>query len=376
MTKKNIYINATILHEKPSGLGVYAENVIKHLKKHRELDLKAICPIDLDGVDTIKCTEYVKPSYKKKGGLIRFLYTQFVMPFKVHGDAIIYHPFHYMCLFSRKKQIITVHDFIPMYFKDEAKHQNAYYRHIMPHLLKKAYKVICISENTKADLIKFYNMDESKIYVVNNGYDTEAFNTEGTENSKKILMEKYHVNYPYILMVGAEYYHKNVKRAMEAFKNVENKKGCKLVLIGKNSGYIDEIKSYAKELGIEDDMVFPGYVPTEHLKYFYNEAKAFLYPTLYEGFGLPVLEAWACNTLVLCSNNSSVGELAEDGAITFNPYSTEEIKNAIKRAIDHQYFTTGQCMEDIDNIKQRGTELCRQYDWRKTADEVAKIIYE
>lgn len=370
---KKLYINATILHEKPSGLGVYTENIIKCLRDGK-VEMEVFAPIDIEGVKVLKTTKYVKPSYKKKGGLIRFLYTQFVLPFKVHGDAIIYHPFQYLSLLSRKKQVITIHDFIPLYYKEVAKHQYKYYKYIMPLLLKRAYKVICISQNTKDDLMKFYNISEDKVHVIYNGYNNEIYNTNNVENAQQVLKENYNIDYPYIVMVGAEYVHKNIRRAMEAFSKVENRRNTKLVLIGKDSEYIRGLKEYAKELNIEQEVKFVGYVPTEHLKALYYRADAFLYPTLYEGFGLPVLEAWGCDTLVLCSNNSSVKEIAGEGAITFNPESVEEISEAITKAIEGQNPESKELNEEIKKFKDKARENLKNYNWEKTSKEILKVI--
>lgn len=362
---EKIYVNATILHERPEGLGVYAKSIINNLKTKE--DIKVFAPIDIDGVEVIKTTKYVKPSYKKKGGLVRLLYTQFIMPFKVPKDSIIYHPFQYLCLFSRKKQIITIHDFIPLYYKEVAKHQYKYYKYFMPMLLKKAHKIICISENTKKDLLKFYNIDENKVRVIYNGYNKEIFNMD---NIKEETLSKYKIDYPYIIMVGASYAHKNLHRAIEAFSEIEEKRGTKLIIIGKDSPYIKRLKELSKSLGVEEHVIFLGYVPNEDLNALYNKSIASLYPTLYEGFGLPLLESWACNTLALCSNNSSLGELQKGGAITFNPEKVEEIREAIEKAIDPKNAL------EIEKIKNIGRENLKKFSWEKTAEKVYNIIKE
>lgn len=361
--KEKIYVNGTILHEHPTGLGVYVKNIIKELKGKE--DLKVFCPIEIEGVDVIKTTEYLKPSYKKKGGIMRLLYTQLIMPFKVEKNGIIYHPFQYLCLLSRKKQIITIHDFIPLHYKEVAKHQYKYYKYFMPFLLKKAYKIICISENTKEDLMKFYNVDPKKVHVVYNGYDEEVFNTR---DIKEETLKKYKIDYPYIAMVGGGYFHKNLHRAIDAFSAIQDKRGHKLVIIGKTSPYMEQLKAQVKDLNMEEEVIFLGYVGDEDLNTLYNHASAFLYPTLYEGFGLPILEAWACDTLVLCSNNSSLKEISGEGAITFNPENIEEIKTAIEFALDENKI------QDIKRIKEAGKELLKNYSWQNTAEKIIEIV--
>lgn len=364
--KKEIYVNGTILHETPSGLGVYAKNIIKcMIEKH--VPMKVIAPIEIEGAEVIKTTKYVKPSYKKKGGLMRLLYTQFVLPFKVPKDAIIYHPFQYLSLFSRKKQVITIHDFIPLYYKEVAKHQYRYYKYFMPLLLKKAYKIICISQNTKEDLLKFYNVDESKVTVVYNGYDENMFNTK---NIKKDVLKKHNISYPYLIAVGAGYSHKNLHRAIEAFSKVKDKGDLKFIITGKESEYIKTLKDLSKKLNIEDKIVFLGYVEDEDLSTLYNKSEAFIYPTLYEGFGLPILEAWACDTIVACSNNSSLKEIVNGGAITFNPESIEEIKNSIEKVIKFKGT------EELEKIKNNAKENLKLYSWDKTAEEIYRTIID
>lgn len=361
---KKIYVNGTILHETPTGLGVYAKNILKCWAKDKK-QVEVFSPIPIEGLKIKPVTKYVKPSYKKKGGIMRLLYTQFFMSFKIKKDDILYHPFQYLSLCARGKQIITIHDFIPLYYPEVAKHQYRYYKYLMPHLLKRADKVICISKNTMEDLIKLYKVDKSKIHMVYNGYDTEMFNIE---NINEQVLKNYNINYPYMIMVGASYPHKNLSSAIRAFKELESKQGCKLLIIGKTSPYIEGLKKLTKELNLEEEVIFLGYVPDEDLKTLYNKAKAFVYPTLYEGFGLPILEAAACDTVVLCSNNSSLPEVYGEGAITFNPESIEEIKEAMEIALkDH---------DKVQETKEKARENLKRFSWEKTAKEVYEIINE
>lgn len=364
---KKIYVNATILHERPTGLGVYAKSILKYWAREKR-SVEVFSPVEVEGLKTHEVTKYVKPSYKKKGGLIRLLYTQLILPFKVKKEDILYHPFQYLSLLSRSKQIITIHDFIPLHYPEVAKHQYRYYKYLMPLLLKKAHKIICISNTTKEDLLKIYKVDESKVYMVHNGYDEELFNTENINGE---ILKKYSIDYEYMVMVGASYPHKNLDSAIKAFKELRDRKGCKLVIIGKSSPYIEKLKVLAEELEIKEEVVFLGYVGDEDLKTLYNKAKAFVYPTLYEGFGLPILEAVACDTLVLCSNNSSLPEVyGEDGesVISFNPESVEEIKTAMERVLEED--------PAIEDIKRKGRENLKRFSWKKTAEEVYEIIKE
>lgn len=361
---KRIYINATILDEKPTGLGIYVKNIISKLKA-KNIDFKVFCPIRLNEVNVIKTTEKLKTTYKKKGGLVRFLWTQFVLPFKVKKNDIVYHPFQYLSILSRAKQIITIHDFIPLYYPEVAKHQYYYYKFIMPILLKKAYKIVCISENTKNDVIKFFNVDKSKLVKIYNGYDEELFNTK---QIKEEVLERYCINKPYFIAVGAGYGHKNLESALKAFKNVTKENLCEFVIVGKDSIYINKLKKLCKDLNINAEVKFVGYVPDEDLPTLYNNAVAFVYPTLYEGFGLPILEAMACETAVLCSNNSSLPEVYGDAAISFEANDVREIEKGMNLLLNDQ--------SEVQTLIELSKKQIKKFSWDITADEIIKLFNE
>lgn len=357
-----LFINGTILDERPTGLGVYVKNVVSKLKEKDE-NFTVFCPINIEGVDVVKTTEKLKTSYKKKGGLVRFLWTQFVLPFKVGKNDIVYHPFQYLSLFSRAKQIITIHDFIPLYYPEVAKHQYYYYKFIMPILLKKAYKVICISENTKNDVLKFYNIDSDKLVKIYNGYDRELFNVN---NVREDILEKYNITRPYFIAVGAGYSHKNLETALNAFSKIVNKFDSEFVIVGKDSNYILKLKELVKKLHIEKQVKFIGYVPDEDLPTLYNKSKAFVYPTLYEGFGLPILEAMACETVVLTANNSSLPEVYGDAALDFDAKDEKEIVNKMKLVL-----TDSKLREKLIKLSKK---QIAKFTWDNTAEGVVKIV--
>lgn len=353
---KKIIINGSIIHENPTGLGVYALNVIKQLNKK---NIEVYCPIEIQGIKVNKISKYVKPSYKKLGAIARLLWTQFVLPFKGDRDAVIYHPFQYLSFFTKRKQIITIHDFIPIYYP-VANHQKLYYKYVMPVLLKKADKIICISENTKKDLEKFYSVDKNKVKVIYNGYEESLFN----KDIDKEVLEKFNLKNPYMIMVGASYSHKNLDSVIKAFKNIEG--NLDLVIIGGNTNYLKELKNLVKEMKLEKKVKFLGYVSDENLKDLYGHSEAFIYPTLYEGFGLPILEAQACGTVVICSNNSSLPEVYKNSAISFDPKNIEDIENSIKKVFEEK--------ELREQLIEKGAENIKRFSWKKTTKEILELI--
>lgn len=360
--KKKIYINATILDERPTGLGIYVKNIIAKLK-NKDIDFEVFCPIEIEGVKVDKTTEKLKTTYKKKGGIVRFLWTQFILPLKVNKNDIVYHPFQYLSILSRSKQIITIHDFIPLYYPEVAKHQYYYYKIIMPILLKRAYKIICISENTKNDVIKFFNVDEDKLVEIYNGYDNELFNTK---DIKENVIEKYNIKEKYFIAVGAGYSHKNLETALRAFKKVSDKNKCEFIIVGKDSDYIKKLKQLCIELKIEEKVKFIGYVPDDDLPTLYNKSIAFVYPTLYEGFGLPILEAMACETVVLSANNSSLPEVYGDAAISFDAKDEDAIAKGMALLLKDEVISRKLINDSKEQIKK--------FDWDITASEVIKLF--
>lgn len=358
--ENKIVINSSILNENPTGLGVYTKNVIEKIYKLND-KIEILSPVDIKEIKVKKINRYVSPNYKKLGGACRFLWTQLVIPFKVKKDDILYHPFQYISFFARSKQIITIHDFIPLYYPEIAKHQYKYYKYIMPILLKKAYKIVCISENTKKDLLKFYNVDEDKVKVIYNGYDNKLFNTK---NVSKDVLKKYNINYKYMIMIGASYPHKNLEIAIEALKNI--KEDFKLVIVGKDSSYILKLKALARKLNVEEKVNFVGYVADEDLPSLYYYSKAFIYTTLYEGFGLPILEAMACGTVVLCSDNSSLPEVYGDAALVFENNNSKSLEEKMNLILKNEEIRQALIKKSFENVKR--------FSWEKTSLDIYNLM--
>lgn len=350
-----IYVNASILDEKPSGLGVYAKNVIGHLAA-LDPSVKVFCPIPLENAPVCRINRFVKPSYKKLGAVARLGWTQCVLPLKTRKTDTVYHPFQYLSLLSPSRQVMTIHDFIPLYYPQVARHQYHYYRFVMPLLLKRADKVICGSENTRQDVLKFYDCDAAKLFVVLDGYDGALFNEAV---SREGVLAKYGIAYPYILLVGAGHEHKNLHRVIRAYKALGSGADCKVVIVGGHSPYAGRLREIVRSLSLESQVIFAGYVPDADLPAFYAGARCFAYPSLYEGFGLPVLEAMACGAPVICSNTSSLPEVAGQAALMFNPKDEEDIRHCLERVLTDAALGA--------TLRDRGRERVKPFSWEATA---------
>ena len=285
--------------------------------------------------------------------------------FKDHLD-VLFIPAHTIPLIRRPglKTVVTVHDlgaeFLP---KTHQIKQRLYLNLMTHHQLKSATHIITVSKATKEDLIKRVGIPEKKITVVYEGYNKELFKPQKGDTLNITLKQFGLKNQEYFLFVGTIQPRKNLARLIEAFAALNNPP--KLILAGSKGWLSDEIYELPKKLGIEDSVKFLGYVPDEKLPALYSGAKAFLFPSLFEGFGLPVLEAMACGCPVLTSNISSLPEVAGKAAILVNPYSVEEIAQGIEEI---------KTQDTRNKLIKSGFEHVKKFSWEKAARETLLVL--
>ncbi len=264
--------------------------------------------------------------------------------------------------------VVTVHDlrteFIP-------KHSSWLQRFYLNRLHEKlrahlATKIIAVSESTKKDLVKRLHVPESKIQVIYEGVDTQFFNVNKL-NDKRIFedtLKKYGLEKEgYLLFVGTIQPRKNLTRLMEAYsKFIKDNPDIKLAIAGQAGWMSKEIYERPKELGIERNVMFLGYVELEDLPFLYAGARATVYPSLYEGFGLPILESLAMRTPVLTSNLASMPEVGGDLAVYVDPYNVDSIVDGL-----HEVVSTS-----LDESKVR--KHLEQFSWDKAGLETYQLL--
>jgi len=357
-----ILINATMLDDKPTGLGQYILNILNQFDK-MGIKYSIFTSIDIkkNNIKLIKTTKFVRPyPYKKLAGITRFVINQTIFPSIAKNYDIVYFPSTYGS-FLLENQIITVHDLIGLYFSQHIL-QYLYFKYALKFILKKAKIIITISKNTKNDVIKFFDVNPQKIKVVYNGINHEVFYPR--KNSKTYILHRYKIS-DYILAVGSSYPHKNIHRLIEAFIKFQKMyPHITLAITGYPTPYQKElIKKYNLE-----NVKFLGYIPLGDMPYLYSVAKCLVYPSLYEGFGLPPLEAMACGCPVAVSNSSSLPEVCGNAAIFFDPYSVEDIKNAIEQVFINKNLK--------QNLIKKGLIQARKYNWGRTAKKIIEIFEE
>lgn len=373
-----IAINASILDDKPSGLGIYTYNVIKELIDiidNDELYIYTSCPNLFKERDNIKIKNISKntqPKYGKSAAIKRFFWTQYNLKkdmTKEHID-ISYSTTHHGLL-NFNKQIVTVHDLLPLYFnyKNSLQRilQSNYFKYVLPKILKSANRIITISDCTKKDIIKYYNIDENKIVRIYNGYnDKEYFYRD---KAGIYIFNKYRIK-NYILAVGASYPHKNYERFLQAAKIIKDNgnNDFNIIIAGGRKEYRETLKKLSGELGIYDEIKFIDYVPSEDMPHLYSGAQCLVYPSLYEGFGLPPLEAMACGCPVITSNTSSLPEVVGDAGIMVDPYAVDDIARSINLVLSN---------EDLrKEMIEKGINQAKKFSWKKTAEGIYEVIKE
>lgn len=270
----------------------------------------------------------------------------------------IFHPTYYDPYFLKyigsKPFVVTVYDMIHEKFKDmfPQKDKTSHYKEL---LVKKAAKIIAISENTKKDIIDIFGIDESKIDVVYLG-NSMLVKTNISLNFK--LPDKY------ILFVGNRSGYKNFERFIKSISKILSE-DRDLYAICAGGGIFNNNEIYLlSELKIKNK-VLQYNVNDEELAYLYRNALAFVFPSLYEGFGIPILEAFACGCPVVCSNSSSFPEIAEEAAYYFDPYSENSINYAIIKVSEDRKLR--------NELINKGYEKLKEFSWEKTAEQTKKI---
>jgi len=372
-----IAINASILDDKPSGLGIYTFYIINELynlinKSEDELIIYTSCPNYFKVINNIKIKQIpvnTQPKYGKSGAVKRFLWNQLKLIKDIDKEKvdILYSPTHHGSLFYNN-QIVTIHDLLPIHFnyKDSLQRilQTNYFKYVLPAILKKARKIVTVSDCTKNDIIKFFKISEDKIIRIYNGYDNRKLYYR--KNAKNYIYEKYQIR-NYLLAVGASYPHKNYDTLIKATSLISDK-NTSLIIAGGRNEYRNYLKKLTRELNLADKVLFIDYVSQEDLPYFYSAAKCLVYPSLYEGFGLPPLEAMACGCPVITSNTSSLPEVVGDAGVMINPYSIEEIAKAIDMVLSNENLRK--------EMIEKGLKQAQEFSWRKTAEEIYKVIKE
>ena len=264
---------------------------------------------------------------------------------------------------SSSKKILTIHDLTPVLFPETHGLIHAYMqKHVVPMTLKNIQIIIADSENTKRDIANYFKISDDKIKVVYIGIDEKFRPSANARN----IREKYNIGDYFILYVGTLEPRKNIPTLIRAFY-IAQKKGvnCKLIIAGGEGWKYQGIYKAVEDLKLSNSIIFLGYVPDDDLPQLYSAADLFIYPSLYEGFGLPPLEAMACGCPVISSNTSSLPEVVGEAGLMVNPYDADEIANAIYKGLNDEKLR--------EKMIEKGLERAKTFSWKKCAEKTLEV---
>jgi glycosyltransferase involved in cell wall biosynthesis len=363
MPGADVAINASVVGRNPTGLGLYAINLVRRLDRIRQ-DLEvftsspaAFAPIR---APVRRLSPLVRPEHGLGGHAARLAWTQVALRLRARGARVLLNTVPEGPIGGAMAQVTVVHDLLPLFFPDEYPRQQHYFRYLVPRVLRRSCVVVADSESTRQEVLRRYALPAAQVHVVYPGFDAERFH-DGDEPARRPS------DVPYLLYVGNLLPHKNLLRLVEAFAAVRRRYPCRLVIRGTGRpAYTRTLAARIEALGLGDAVGFVEYAGSDALRELYAGAACLVYPSLAEGFGLPILEAMASGTPVVTSSVSSLPEVAGGAALTADPYDAAALAEAIGLVL-----TTPELRAEL---RRRGLERAQQFSWEQTATGISRLI--
>jgi len=353
------------------GIGTYVRNLLRHLSRlDRTTEYVVLCrqqdaSITADLGENFRAVPEQSAAYS--------LREQISVPLDLRRERVdLFHAPHYVLPpLTPCKSVVTIHDCIHLRFPQYLPHRigYAYARTALWLATHRSHRVLTVSEASKRDILRYFSVPPSKIDVIYNAID-ERFGEEPDPEELERVRERYQLDDQFVLYAGNIKPHKNLERLIEAFHTL--RKGpfehVKLLIIG------DEISKYATlrravhKYKLHKHVRFFGFVPDRTLAVLYRLAAVFVFPSLYEGFGLPPLEAMASGTPVITSNVSSLPEVVGDAALLIDPYETDAIADAMRRVLSEPALHA--------DLRERGLRRAKEFSWERSVGRVRQIYEE
>jgi len=363
----NIGLDARFYGPTGKGIGRYTQKLIGSLEK-LDNNNEYFVFLNQEGFD---CYQPINPRFHKILVNIPWysVKEQLALPKilkQYHLDLMHFLHFN-VPLFYQGRLVVTVHDLIHLKFNLHSSTHSFFrylikywlYRLVSGSAIKRAGRIITVSEFVKKQIIDYYKISPQKISVTYEATFMPNNQVSKNKNSQPIISR------PYLLYIGNAYPHKNLEKLVAAFKIVAATENINLVLIGKKDYFYQALEKMVKNLGLENKVMFLGQVTDDDLPGLYQNALAYVFPSLMEGFGLPGLEAMSYGCPVLSSNAGSLPEIYGSAALYFNPEDTVEIAQAIKTIIHDP--------TQREKLKKLGQEQIKKYSWDKCAQETLDV---
>ncbi|MBC6422847.1 MAG: glycosyltransferase family 4 protein [Hormoscilla sp. SP12CHS1] len=353
MNDRELIINLSVLMKRPTGVSTYAMNLLP--------ELKALSPTLLvsEPIQTYNCYQIPTGLTPEKGAIGHFKrlkWTQLQLGRIYHKlkGKLLFSPIPEAPLGSGCRFAVMVHDLIPLRFPEKKSPLLPYFRYYVPQVLAQAAQIICNSQATAKDITDFYQIPFDKIKPIPLAYDLNNFKFLDLPTGN------------YFLYVGRSTPYKNMQRLIAAFAAI-GEKDCELWLAGTpDRRYTPGLRALVVELGLTDKVKFLDYVPYNKLPVLMNQAIGLVFPSKWEGFGIPVLEAMACGTPVITSNISSLPEITGDAAILVDPYNVGEITAAMETVVRDAGVRS--------DLSRASLARASQFSWTKTGLATRELL--
>jgi len=364
-----IGIDARKLHD--FGIGTYIRNLLRHLARMDDrTEYVVMCrPEDREALSTLGENFRTVPETAGNYSVAE----QLKIPLALQREGVtLFHAPHYVLPpLIRCRSVVTIHDCIHLMFPQYLPNRLAfaYARTSIGMAAKRATRVLTVSESSKRDILRFVDTQPDKIDVIYNAYD-ERFAIDPAEEDVVRVRERFQLQDEFVLYAGNVKPHKNLERLIDAFQIVR-KRGLdhlKLVMIGDEISKYTALRRAVHRHQLHKYVRFLGYLPEETLAVMYRLAGVFVFPSLYEGFGLPPLEAMASGTPVVTSNVSSLPEVAGDAAVLVDPYDPAAIADGIYRVLSDERLRK--------DLSRRGLARAGMFSWEQSVRRVRKIYGE
>lgn len=335
-----------------TGVEEYSYQVVKHLMNKLN-EHEVVLYIRKEQNVNLK----LPSSWKIKKINFPYLWTQVGLSIELlfHPVDKFFVPAHTVSIIHPRNTIVTIHGLeYEIFSQGYSFWARMYMRWSIKNSCKWAKKIIAVSQNTKKDLMRLYKVVENKITVIYEGYDDE--------------LQNFKTYKPWLLFVGRLEERKNIIGIIRAYEILKEKYKIphRLILAGKFGYGSEKIKQELDNVNCADDIILPGFVKDEDKFSLIKNADVFLFPTFYEGFGIPILEAQSVGVPVVASNNSSIPEVAGNSAILVDPHNAEEIADATYKLISDKNLR--------DDIIKRGYENVKRFSWEKCASKIADLL--
>jgi glycosyltransferase involved in cell wall biosynthesis len=364
-----IGIDARKLHD--FGIGTYIRNLLRHLARMDDrTEYIVVCrPEDREALATLGENFRTVPETAGNYSVAE----QLKIPLALQREGVtLFHAPHYVLPpLIRCRSVVTIHDCIHLMFPQYLPNRLAlaYARTSIGMAARRATRVLTVSESSKRDILKFVDTAPEKIDVIYNAYD-ERFAIDPAEEDVVRVRERFQLQDEFVLYAGNVKPHKNLERLIEAFQIVRRRglDHLKLVLIGDEISKYTALRRAVHRHQLHKYVRFLGYLPEETLAVMYRLAGVFVFPSLYEGFGLPPLEAMASGTPVVTSNVSSLPEVAGDAAVLVDPYDPHAIADGIYLVLTDERLRM--------DLSRRGLARAGMFSWEQSVRRVRKIYGE